>query len=209
MIHRETPGGSRVERKKEETKKKILTVAMGLFKEKGFEATTMEHIANEADIAKGTLYNYFPVKEAIIDEYIKRTFREPSSDRISRIMGLPDTRSRLTLLFRELIEGVQRAREYFEKYIVYRMRNMVSFRQDDCAKSGFHLLAAEAIKLGQQNGEIRRDLPGYVLEDLLEFAFVEVVKQFYLEQENFNVDLAIRQCVEVFTNGVKPLMEGT
>ena len=71
------PPVSRIERKKEETRLKIIAVAMSLFKAHGFDVTTMERIAAEVDIAKGTLYNYFPVKEAIVSEYIRRTFAGP------------------------------------------------------------------------------------------------------------------------------------
>lgn len=48
-------------RKKEKTRQVIITTAMNLFIQNGYEATTMEQIAEMADIAKGTLYNYFPV----------------------------------------------------------------------------------------------------------------------------------------------------
>lgn len=198
------PGRSRVERKKEETKKKIIAAAMRLIKEQGLEATTMEQIARDADIAKGTLYNYFPVKEAIIDEYIKRKFREKSPDRFLRLQKLPDTRSRMVVTFTELMEGVGADKALFEKYLVYRMQNMVSFKQEDTAKSGFYLSGLQIIRLGQKNGEIRTDLPSYVLEDLLEFAFIAVVKQFYLEPEDFSTNRAVEQCVDFFMNAVKP-----
>ena len=204
MRMKESPAGSRVERKKEETKKKIIAVAMNLFKEQGFDATTMEQIARETDIAKGTLYNYFPVKEAIIDEYIKRSFREKNSERMLQLQKMPNTRTRMILLFSELIAGVQRAKDFFERYIVYRMQKMISFNQDDGEKSGFYLVGMKIIKLGQKSAEIRTDLPLYVLEDMLEFTFIAVVKQFYLEPERFNARAAIEQCVDLFINGAKP-----
>lgn len=50
------------ERKKEDRKSRILDAALRLFEEQGFEITTMEKIAAEADLAVGTLYNYFPSK---------------------------------------------------------------------------------------------------------------------------------------------------
>src|SRR5205085_3655776 len=56
----------RRERKKEETKRKIFEAATRLFAHKGFESTTIEEIATEADVSKGTFFNYFPKKEAII-----------------------------------------------------------------------------------------------------------------------------------------------
>lgn len=39
---------------------------MRLFDRDGFDAVTMEQIAAEADVAKGTLYNHFPTKEAVL-----------------------------------------------------------------------------------------------------------------------------------------------
>lgn len=195
---------SRMERKKEETKSRIVTVAMSLFKEKGFAATTMEQIAREVDIAKGTLYNYFSVKEAIVDEAIKRSFRDRNADRLARLQELKDTNARMTVIFRELIEGVQANKDFFEQYIVYRMQKMVSFQIEETEKSGLYLIANKIIELGQKNGEIRDDLPSYVLEDLFEFSFIEVVKQFYMEPERFNAPLVVDQCVEVFLNALRP-----
>jgi AcrR family transcriptional regulator len=54
------------EKKKLETKNKIFEVSGRLFKEKGFENTTVDEITKEAGIAKGTFFNYFPTKEALL-----------------------------------------------------------------------------------------------------------------------------------------------
>jgi AcrR family transcriptional regulator len=48
------------------TKERILRAARRLFAEKGYEATTTRDIAVAAEIASGTLFNYFPTKEAIV-----------------------------------------------------------------------------------------------------------------------------------------------
>jgi AcrR family transcriptional regulator len=48
------------------TRERILEVARGLFAENGFEATTTREIAQAAEIATGTLFNYFATKEAIV-----------------------------------------------------------------------------------------------------------------------------------------------
>jgi AcrR family transcriptional regulator len=196
---------SRFERKKEETKNRIIRVAMALFKKQGVDETTMEQIAKEVDIAKGTLYSYFPVKEAIISDYMKQAFKEKNKDRILQFRKLKDTRTRLLVLFTELIEGIGANREIFEKYIIYRMRNMVSFHQEQSQKSGLNLLVLEIIELGQKENEIRTDIPIHVLEDLLEFAFVEVAKQFIIESKQGNnvsdIHVTINQCIDIFIHG--------
>jgi len=65
---------------KEATRKAILHSARRLFAERGFETTTTRDIAQAAEIASGTLFNYFMTKEAIVasmaDEALGKTFDE-------------------------------------------------------------------------------------------------------------------------------------
>jgi AcrR family transcriptional regulator len=56
----------RRERKKMETHRRIYRAAMDLFTEKGFHATTVDEIAERADVAKGTVFNYFPHKATFL-----------------------------------------------------------------------------------------------------------------------------------------------
>ena len=53
--------------KKQQTREKILTAAITLFREKGFEEATVQEITKEAKVAKGTFFNYFPTKESIME----------------------------------------------------------------------------------------------------------------------------------------------
>jgi AcrR family transcriptional regulator len=48
------------------TRDAILASARRLFAEQGFDCTTTRDIAREAEIASGTLFNYFATKEAIV-----------------------------------------------------------------------------------------------------------------------------------------------
>lgn len=195
--------GSRVERKKEETKQKILNVALQLFKEQGVDETTMEQIAKEVDIAKGTLYNYFPAKEAIISEYIQRSFKEKNADRIVLFREMPDTPSRIMLILEALFQGIQEQKELFEKYFIYQIQNMLSLNRDEGMQSGMRLLAQEIITLGQKSGEIRSDISFEILVALFEFVFVEVAQEFYMNPETFNALYTIESCVDLFMNGAK------
>ncbi|MFC2061160.1 TetR/AcrR family transcriptional regulator [Elusimicrobiota bacterium] len=51
-------------------KEKILKIASEIFAKKGFHDTTMDEIATESDVAKGTLYNYFKDKEDLYTEVL-------------------------------------------------------------------------------------------------------------------------------------------
>jgi AcrR family transcriptional regulator len=200
----EQTSSNRIDRKKEDTQNKIITVAVSLFNQSGVESVTMEQIAEAVDIAKGTLYNYFPSKEAIINTYLQRTFQDRNEDRIEKLRQLPDTRSRLTCVFSLLIEGVQRQKQIFEAFMVYRMKKVISFHPvEEGEQTGLSLLIREIIKLGQQNNELRTDLPDTLLEGLFEFALIEAIKPLYLQPENFEQNKSIKQSVDIFLYGTK------
>lgn len=69
----DTAGGailSRREKNKERTRRAILAAARACFTASGVAATTMDEIAERADVARGTLFNYFPAKADIVAELI-------------------------------------------------------------------------------------------------------------------------------------------
>ena len=49
--------------KSEETKQKILEAALSMFRDRGFEESTIREIAKQAGVATGLAYYYFPKKE--------------------------------------------------------------------------------------------------------------------------------------------------
>jgi AcrR family transcriptional regulator len=54
------------ERKKQRTRETIARVAVELFEQRGYEATTLADIADAADISTRTIFAYFPSKEDIL-----------------------------------------------------------------------------------------------------------------------------------------------
>ena len=53
----------------EETRRQILDTALALFRERGFEETTIRDIAGRAGLSLGAAYYYFKSKEAIVGAY--------------------------------------------------------------------------------------------------------------------------------------------
>ena len=49
-----------------ERRDRLYEAAVALFREQGYEATTVDQIARRADVAKGTFFNYFPTKDAVL-----------------------------------------------------------------------------------------------------------------------------------------------
>ena len=52
------------ERKKLRTRRALADAALRLFTENGYDATTLEEVADQADVSKSTFFRFFPAKEA-------------------------------------------------------------------------------------------------------------------------------------------------
>ncbi len=63
-------------RKAERTRQRILDTSLRLFREVGYEATTMRRIATEAEVSLGNAYYYFRSKDHLIQEYYGQAHRE-------------------------------------------------------------------------------------------------------------------------------------
>ena len=66
-------GQTRMTLKALETRQRILESAVELFREKGFEETTMRDVAKRAGVATGATYYYFASKDALVLEFYVRS----------------------------------------------------------------------------------------------------------------------------------------
>lgn len=69
MAYRET---SRVRERKAATREHLLLCAHALVAEQGFSGLQMQQLAKRAGVATGTLYRYFPAKDALAAEVFSR-----------------------------------------------------------------------------------------------------------------------------------------
>jgi AcrR family transcriptional regulator len=82
----------------------IVSTAAALFAEHGFDGTSMNAIAKESGLAMGSLYQYFPSRDAIIDavaEQYLRTWRELKAEFVVRVES-----ATLAEYFREGVTGM-------------------------------------------------------------------------------------------------------
>jgi AcrR family transcriptional regulator len=94
------------ERKKVRTRAAIQRHALRLFRERGYEATTVNQIAEAAEVSVSTFFRYFPTKEDVVlfDEFDPRIF-----DLIRSAPPGPSTLQVVRDAMRQVLSGLSQA----------------------------------------------------------------------------------------------------
>jgi AcrR family transcriptional regulator len=102
----ESKTAKRKEREREARRESILDAAGRVFAMKGFHAATLDEIADQAELGKGTLYNYYDDKQDIFVSLVERAYDEVQA-RVDKVVdeatGLTDFVSRLLDMSVELL----------------------------------------------------------------------------------------------------------
>lgn len=96
--------------KGEQTRRLIFETALMLFREKGFDATTMQDVAERATVAKSAAYYYFPSKEAIIQAYYEAVQSEQERICAEVFAAHKDLKTRLHTALHSKFDLAQRDR---------------------------------------------------------------------------------------------------
>lgn len=89
--------------RKQQLKETIYAKAMQLFVEKGFDRVTVDEITSACGVAKGTFYNYFPKKEAVL-LYMGESQLERLAGKLEEVSQLPAIRQRIETVFADLAQ---------------------------------------------------------------------------------------------------------
>lgn len=95
----------------EETRAKILSAALALFRRYGFAGTTMRQIAESAGVALGGAYHYFPSKEALVLAYYEETQRRSSVAAAAAFASSTDPRARLGAVMHGKLDVIAKDRK--------------------------------------------------------------------------------------------------
>jgi AcrR family transcriptional regulator len=136
------------EYQKKRRRERIFQAAMALFRQRGFQETTASDIAKAAHVSRGTFFNYFPYKEAVLLEYgalLLAGLREEVKKRLAR--G-EDPLAILRFIFQEVARYTEAEKDLVLP-LLYELLNPDPVR----AKAAF-----EALPLGDLIAQVLRPL---------------------------------------------------
>jgi len=89
-------------------RERIADIARQLFREKGYDAVSMDEVAKSAGVGVGTLYRHFPTKEALYDAAIQAWVETVTAAADTALAGDGAPRDRLLAWFESYVEFLTR-----------------------------------------------------------------------------------------------------
>lgn len=194
------PEGRRA-RKRQQTADRLVEVAFELFTAHGYDQVTMEQIAAAADVAKGTLYNHFPVKEALLQHRFHSDLGAALPRLFAEMAALPDWVARLRAFLQASAGYTERVRDYMGPYIHYRLSQPVDTLGRD-NRSGFHQVYARFLAEGQAEGEIAPEASIEKLADYLQFMHLCTVMR-WLRTPDASLAADFGAMLDLFLDGAR------
>lgn len=180
------PPPGRRQRKRSQTFDHLAATAFDLFETHGYDAVTMEQIAAQADVAKGTLYNHFPVKEALLAHQFHGELAAGLQQLRAALDRLGSFQARLCYLLSASADWCEARRGYLPHYLRFRFLDLGPGRFGQNAggnggeasseatpgRSGMDLAFDALMAAAQHGGELRRDLPSGQLATLFHHLYL-------------------------------------
>jgi AcrR family transcriptional regulator len=147
----------RRERRRVETEDRIVKAAIELFNKQGFVQTTVEQITEAADVGKGTFFNYFPNKEAVLG-IIFRIQGEALAEMADQVQQATDVREFLLGFIHAFLTKHKRSpvmvRSIFSSVLMYDHLRMNLLEMAGRARAGLTVV----LERGQRLGQVRTDV---------------------------------------------------
>jgi TetR/AcrR family transcriptional regulator, cholesterol catabolism regulator len=164
-------GGTLRQRRKTETRDRLLTAASQLFAENGYDQTSYSDIALLAGVARQTVFNYFPRKEDFARAWGARRRAEVDEVLASAPVAGQPAVSRLVLMLRVLADSYERFPAEGRVFTIAWVKWGGPVLEEPMLADQFAAVIAD----GQRTGEIREDVDANTAGQLIRAAYFDAL----------------------------------
>ena len=206
----------RVSKPADQRRRDILDAATELFRDAGYASTTVQAIAGRAGVAAGTVYLYFPSKEAILSA-LQQDFESGLLDRFAGVAGEvveEEVASGVTVGYEEvvdrLIDGMlayalehRAAAEVLARHV----GRVAVVPEGPILAGGLTELLARVIREGVRLGYVHTTDPDMAAY-LLNLAAVSALSNAVATGDEALLDRVVRQTKELYVKALAPRGDG-
>lgn len=195
---------SRRARKREQMLLRLAETAAGLFESEGYDHVTMERIAEQADVAKRTLYNHFPSKESVLAHWVDIELARDLAHLQADIARRRTFRSRTACVLDASAQWCEAHPDFLKVYLRYRLQTVGGENvrggeamKSDMAKTWLHLVVA-----GQEAGELVHDFPPEQLAVLFQHLYLGALLR-WLNEPGLSLTGEFTAVLDLFLDGAR------
>lgn len=193
---------SRRERKKDETRQRIFREAIRLFRERGFEATTVDEITERADVARGTFFNYFPKKEAVLAFLSEQRLVEAEADAGEIFAAQRPAREKLLAIYAGAASAYEEEKELSQFVLPELLRR--AFTPVEEIGPRWDNIIVQVFEQGQKSGELRAGADPHRAVALMTSTYYALLFMWVHcpDQANFDLQTELRARFELLFEGL-------
>jgi len=201
------PEAGRRERRKREVRERLLKVAMDRFVRQGFEETTVDQIAEDADVAQKTFFNYFATKQQLLHELAEERVDELRQILEEERQGAGSTRAKLEHCFLRL-SALLEARGRFARDLILEVMRAREPGAQGAELSQMHAAFGAILRDGQLRGDVRTDHSIEFLTEMVVGGFGTVMNN-WVNINDYPVKDRLAQAAAFLGEAVSPLSPPT
>lgn len=206
----------RKEREKRRRKAQIIDAAIDLMEEQGFDTTTMDEIAERAELSKGTLYLYYADKSTLYQAIKKRALQrlqEKFSNALRQDLPGAKLVQEMLTFYADFIEDnatLAKAMMLFERSNENVSANNPVYEKCAHLENELLILVTRAIQTGIQDESIKTDLDpklmalqiGFYMRGILLFYLsnIQSKEQEILKDKNMSLNQLMEHFLQVQFN---------
>lgn len=174
--------------KKAVKKQLIIQSAIEVFSRNGFQNSSISEIAQKANVAEGTIYQYFKNKEDLFFSIPIEKTKEFSRGLDLQLQGIDGALNKIRKFIWYYLYFFKMNPEY-SRTLMLEMRVSKNFVKTTTYKSfkNFTNKILEIIREGQGEGTIRKDVNSYLVRQLLLGILEHIVTRWLLKGEKYDL----------------------
>ncbi|MGE5703146.1 MAG: TetR/AcrR family transcriptional regulator [Clostridia bacterium] len=192
---------TRRERKKRETRQKIFNAAIRLFKEHGFESTTIDMISEAADVARGTIFLHFASKEAILAHWGYDRLQEIEERRQEWDYG-DSCKQRVLRIYKILNEVNIQNYDFMKVLLESSMKHRQIFDSEKNVYVELRQLFADLIEEAQDKGRLKTKFNPLVAANMLENIYYNALYDWVRSEGAWPLEEIMEEKVSIVFEGL-------
>jgi TetR/AcrR family fatty acid metabolism transcriptional regulator len=174
--------------KKKVKRKSIIDAAIEVFSRNGFQNSTISEIAQKANVAEGTIYQYFRNKEDLFFSIPIDKTKEFYGELELHLQGIKGSINKVRKFVWYYIHHLQANPEYARALMLEMRvnRNFIRTKTYEAFRPMTHRIL-EIIEEGQEEGTIRKDVDMYTIRHLILGSLEHIVTRWVLKDEKYDL----------------------